>query len=106
MHRGLEIRNGKECRKLWANNPDPKINRHKWTLGEDEIIIQTHAKYGNKWSEIAKMLKGRTENQVKNRYKNLDTSQISEKKRCYEAKGLMLKSVRKSSSIVSSQFTC
>ena len=35
------------------------------------MIIEKHLELGNRWSEIASNLQGRTENQVKNRYKSL-----------------------------------
>ncbi len=33
-------------------------------LEEDEIVVAAHKELGNKWTEIARRLKGRTDNQV------------------------------------------
>ena len=71
LYKGLEIRNGKKCRERWANHLDPKLNKDKWSKEEDQIIVQQQQIIGKRWSEIAKHLNGRTENQVKNRFKSL-----------------------------------
>lgn len=47
---------------------DPNINKGPWTPEEDEILIDKHAELGNKWAEISKFLKGRTDNMIKNRW--------------------------------------
>jgi len=40
-------------------------------MREDLTILNNVLKKGKRWSYIAKKLEGRTENQVKNRYKSL-----------------------------------
>ena len=37
-----------------------------WTLGEEKILIQCQASYGNQWTTIATFLPGRTDNSAKN----------------------------------------
>lgn len=71
VHNCMNVRNGKQCRERWANHLDPNLNREAWTSEEDEIIVMKQIQSGNKWSDIAKLLLGRTENQVKNRWKSL-----------------------------------
>lgn len=69
---GLGIyRQGRQCRERWVNHLDPSINRGYWTTEEDINLLKSYLELGCKWSEIAKKLRNRTENTVKNRWKSL-----------------------------------
>lgn len=64
----LPGRTGKQCRERWLNHLRPDIRKGEWTAYEDRIILREQAARGNRWSDIARMLPGRSDNAVKNRY--------------------------------------
>ncbi|KAJ0266701.1 Transcription factor MYB59 [Hirschfeldia incana] len=51
------------------------------TPQEERLVLELHAKWGNRWSKIAKKLPGRTDNEIKNYWRTHMRKQAQEKKR-------------------------
>ncbi|XP_010555060.1 PREDICTED: transcription factor MYB46-like [Tarenaya hassleriana] len=81
---GLQ-RCGKSCRLRWINYLRPDLKRGSFSPDEEHLIIRLHSILGNRWSQIAARLPGRTDNEIKNfwnskikkRIKNMSKTNIT-----------------------------
>ena len=69
----LPGRIGEQIKEHWMNVLDPDVKKGVWTEAEMKILRDSQKELGNKWSDIAKRIPGRSENSVKNRWYNQKT---------------------------------
>lgn len=68
----LPGRNGKQCRERWMYHLNPDIKKGSWSEEEDHTIVEMHKVLGTQWAKIAKVLPGRSDGNVKNRFYALE----------------------------------
>lgn len=54
-HSGL-ARCGKSCRLRWANHLRPNLKKGAFSPDEERLIVELHAKFGNKWARMATLV--------------------------------------------------
>ncbi|XP_050228723.1 transcription factor MYB27-like [Mercurialis annua] len=79
-------RSGKSCRLRWLNYLRPNLKRGHISPEEEQIIIQLHELWGNKWAKIARRLPGRTDNEIKNYWRCHLRKKIEAQEGSYQCK--------------------
>ncbi|XP_075658417.1 transcription factor MYB124-like isoform X1 [Castanea sativa] len=70
----------RQCRRRWYTYLNSDFKKGGWSPEEDLLLCEAQKMFGNRWTEIAKVVSGRTDNAVKNRF-----STLCKKRAKYEA---------------------
>ncbi|XP_022868562.1 transcription factor MYB124-like isoform X2 [Olea europaea var. sylvestris] len=61
----------RQCRRRWFTYLNSDFKKGGWSPEEDLLLCEAQKIFGNRWTEIAKVVSGRTDNAVKNRFTTL-----------------------------------
>lgn len=67
----LPDRTGKQCRERYVNHLNPRLKISDWNPVEDATVFHLYNTIGSHWSTMSKVIPGRTDNGIKNRFHNL-----------------------------------
>jgi hypothetical protein len=67
----LPERTGKQCRERYVNHLNPRLKTSDWNAVEDTTIFHLYGSMGSHWAKMSKVIPGRTDNGIKNRFHNL-----------------------------------
>lgn len=75
-------RNSRQCRDRYMHYLDPKMhNDVNWSPEEDDLLLLTVEKYGNKWKYMESLFAGRSEVSLRNRYRKLQRKKSKEERK-------------------------
>ena len=67
----LPERTGKQCRERYVNHLNPRLKVTDWGVPEDATVFYLYDKIGSHWAKMSKIIPGRTDNGIKNRFHNI-----------------------------------
>lgn len=72
-------KSGTQCRERWLTHLDNSGKKVGWSEADDVLLLKVFKLHGNKFSAIAKVLPGRTEQAIKNRLQMLTNKENNER---------------------------
>ncbi|KAL3824152.1 hypothetical protein ACJIZ3_020181 [Penstemon smallii] len=69
----------RQCRRRWFTYLNSDFKKGGWSPEEDMLLCEAQKMFGNRWTEIAKVVSGRTDNAVKNRFTTLCKKRAKQK---------------------------
>jgi len=76
-------RSSKQCKDRWLNNLNPEVVNSNFTLNEDLRLARAHRVIGYSWTDLAKLLPGHSDNNVKNHFYSMLRSVVRRVARSY-----------------------
>lgn len=70
----MPSRNTRQVRERWCHYLRPNLNMDPWTEEEEELLKRKHEELGNQWKRIAQFFNGRTEINIKSKYRMIERS--------------------------------
>uniref|UniRef100_A0A061R4M6 Serine/threonine-protein kinase ULK4 n=1 Tax=Tetraselmis sp. GSL018 TaxID=582737 RepID=A0A061R4M6_9CHLO len=70
-------RTDQQCMGRWRRHLDPSIKRESWSAAEDAALVRLHGQHGAQWSFISKTIPGRTAQQCRARFFQIQGSEAS-----------------------------
>lgn len=77
----MKGRTVRQCRDRWNKYLAPTIKDRIWTDEEDDQLLALIQQHGTKWARLSQFFPGRSDNSIKNRYKQLMTNEDERRRR-------------------------